>query len=106
MVPARRHAAKGCGALVKGVSDTCYGSTSKKDSESALYLLQDVGLDVTPGGGGRRAAQGAWRWCGGSKRGWGEVPNGLHEGRTADAVTCLRRWLALFSSFAWLSVFV
>jgi short subunit dehydrogenase-like uncharacterized protein len=37
-------------ALVKGDSEPCYGSTGKMDSESPLYLLQDVGRDVAPGG--------------------------------------------------------
>jgi short subunit dehydrogenase-like uncharacterized protein len=37
-------------ALVKGDRDPCCGSAGKMDSESALYLLQDVGRDATPGG--------------------------------------------------------
>jgi hypothetical protein len=36
-------------ALVNGVA-TSYGSIGKMDSESALYLLQDVGRDAKPSG--------------------------------------------------------
>jgi hypothetical protein len=37
-------------ALVKGDSEPCYGSAGKMDSESTLYLLQDVGRDATSDG--------------------------------------------------------
>lgn len=45
-------------ALAKGERDPCHESTGNVDSESALYPLQDVGCDATPGGvwtaGGQR----------------------------------------------------
>jgi len=56
------------------------------DSESALYLLQDVSRDTTPGGVWTTGSAGGLALVRRLQARVGRFPNGLHDGRTAAVI--------------------